>query len=141
MGTFNVVDTMVSQLDIGPNSCPAVGNLNNDTLIDLIIGTKRGGVTLYYGSSDISISINENSYFDDIKLFPNPANDLINIASTSLNYSLKNSYYSIYDNMGRLIVKKQLETDTISIQELYSGFYLLVIENESQRRNFTFIKK
>jgi hypothetical protein len=141
MGTFNVVDTMVSQLDIGPNSCPAVGNLNNDTLIDLIIGTKRGGVALYYGSSDISISIKENTYFNDIKLFPNPANDFITIASTSLNYSLKNSYYSIYDNMGRLIIKKQLETDTISIQELYSGFYLLVIENESQRRNFTFIKK
>jgi len=141
MGAFNVVDTMVSLLDIGPNSCPAVGNLNNDTLIDLIIGTKRGGVALYYGSSDISISINENTINDGIKLYPNPANDFITIASTLLNYDSKNTLYTIYDNMGRLIVKNQLTAETIPIQELHTGFYLLVIENEFQRWNLSFIKK
>lgn len=141
MGAFNVVDTMVSQLDIGPNSCPAVGNLNNDTIIDLIIGTKRGGVALYYGSSDISISINETILNNDIKLFPNPANDFITITSPILNYDSKNIYYTIYDNMGRLIVKNPLDKGTIPIYDFDSGFYLIVIENDSQRWNLTFIKK
>lgn len=140
MGTFNLVDTIVSRIDIGPNSCPAVGNLNNDTLIDLIVGTKRGGVSLYFGSSDISISVNEKPILEEIKIFPNPANEFITVVSNQLYISTK-TYYSIYDNMGRLITKGQMNSNVISIAELNAGFYMLIIENDYQKWNTKFIKK
>ena len=65
-----------------------------------------------------------------IKVYPNPANDVINLSNPQ-NINLRN--VSIYDMTGRLIITKDLQAasqqSTIDISALQSGNYLLFIKS------------
>lgn len=67
---------------------------------------------------------------DTIKIYPNPADDLLNI--NSLSEKIGNASLKIYDLNGRLLKHKQAnfnELQQIDVSQLQSGIYLLKIEN------------
>ncbi|OFX66928.1 MAG: hypothetical protein A2X12_09940 [Bacteroidetes bacterium GWE2_29_8] len=70
-----------------------------------------------------------NSKFS-INIFPNPANDILNITKTTSN--AKNLTVDIYDIYGKLIMKEQL-TDNLQldIKHLESGICFIKIENQT----------
>ncbi len=139
MGTFTVVDTLVSGINIGPNSAPAIGNLNNDTLVDLIVGTKRGGLSLYMGTNDNTSFIFEDDKELGIQIYPNPGASQIFIKGldTYIDY-----HYSIIDNAGRIVSKEwNKKGNEILIHNLESGFYILMIETSQKTLTSKFIKK
>jgi hypothetical protein len=55
-GVFNLVDSNSYNINTGTYSTPAIYDINNDSLMDLIIGNKRGGLSLFMGSDDPLIS-------------------------------------------------------------------------------------
>ncbi|APY00578.1 LamG-like jellyroll fold domain-containing protein [Lacinutrix venerupis] len=65
---------------------------------------------------------------DDIKIYPNPTNNLINIATT-LNSSLQ---LSIYDINGRVLLSKTCnqQINTIDISAFSNGMYLLKMKTD-----------
>lgn len=67
----------------------------------------------------------------DLKIYPNPANDFINIDKKG------NFNYKIYNNIGAEVFSGNRIGNTINIQHLSPNFYFLNIENEY----FKFIKK
>ena len=75
-----------------------------------------------------SSSSNSSNYFSDkIKIYPNPATDIINIES---NYNINS--IEIVDNMGRLIMKKD-SCNKLNISELESGTYSVYLYNGNQK--------
>jgi hypothetical protein len=66
----------------------------------------------------------------DFSIYPNPANDVINITSKALMESVR-----IYDITGKLVLSNRaIDTNTLNISELRTGVYLfkVVLKNGSQ---------
>lgn len=133
-GAFDVNDTMVGRIAIGTNSAPTVGFLNNDTIPDIIVGNERGGLSLYYGTSDISIAINENKPHD-LVLYPNPVKDILNIKSETQVKS-----YEVIDTFGKVVLSGN-NTSAISTQGLAKGIYIVKVSLDSQTVLRKFIKE
>ena len=132
-GNFNLIDTLVGDINIGPNAAPSIGYINNDTLPDLILGNERGGVSFFYGNNDTLTSTNQFSHNNLINVFPNPSIDNINI---EINTDFK---FKIYDSYGR-IVKIGTNEENIDIQDLSNGWYILKIETNFTNFNYQIIK-
>jgi hypothetical protein len=59
---------------------------------------------------------------DDVKIYPNPTADFINLKLSSKN---KIDEAVIYDNSGRMVFKTKIESDKIDLRSLNTGIYLL----------------
>ena len=98
-GNFNLVDSNYQELYLGSYSSPAIYDLNNDSLLDFIIGNKRGGLSYFRGTNDSTLSsflINNNSVLN-LKIFPNPSKNIIQIDNlhNSIEYEILTNYGSI----------------------------------------------
>ncbi len=93
-------------------------------------------LTVVEGST---LSLAEN-HLGNFNLFPNPAQDYINVSLKSGNETIKN--VSIYDLNGRLIKSDKALDNKIAVSELQSGTYIILIENtENQKFSGKFVKK
>lgn len=123
LGTYTHVDTALHFIEIMTNSAPAIGNLNNDNLLDIIVGNERGGLNYFKGSADISLAIGTNTN-DDIKLYPNPSGGVIHIKGPTP------KSISIYDINGKCIIISG-PANTIHVETLLPGVYITLINYEN----------
>ncbi len=92
-------------------------SVNNNGLLNLVISSLHK-VTLNMPAT----SVNELPDLDAIKVFPNPANNQLNIfASEHLNIN----GISIYDNKGKLVYENVGNNDQLTIEQLPEGLYFL----------------
>lgn len=87
--------------------------------------------TLNILSSARGEDFNINNLMTDIKLYPNPARDLLNISNTTV------EDYKIFDMGGKLINSGKIERGTVNVSQLTAGAYTIQIGETSKR----FIKK
>lgn len=79
------------------------------------------------GFSDVNIPINASgvvgifdlAYEEKIVLAPNPFDESLRLISTSTSFD----YVVMYDMMGRMCLKQDLNNNTISVSDLPAGFY------------------
>ena len=133
-GVFNLVDSNSYNINTGTYSTPAIYDINNDSLMDLIIGNKRGGLSLFMGSDDPLISNISNTTEEFYSVFPVPSKDIINIKN--LNKFLE---FEIFNITGRRI-KSGKTNGTISIKNLENGIYFLKFNACNQYHIIKFIK-
>jgi hypothetical protein len=78
--------------------------------------------------------------FPEIKIFPNPAEDVLYVQVSGKITS--NIHYHIFDLVGKEIISGKLNNSTTAIQtsNLNDGFYLLIVENNGKRITTKFIK-
>ena len=133
-GVFNLVDSNSYNINTGTYSTPAIYDINNDSLMDLIIGNKRGGLSLFMGSDDPLISNISNTPEEFYSVFPVPSKDIINIRN--LNKFLE---FEIFNITGRRI-KSGKTNGTISIKNLENGIYFLKFNACNQYHIIKFIK-
>tara|TARA_Y100000385_G_scaffold85694_1_gene87969 strand:+ start:119 stop:2323 length:2205 start_codon:yes stop_codon:yes gene_type:complete len=135
-GNFNLVDSNFNNIFAGTHSTPAISDLNNDSLIDFIIGNKRGGLSLFMGSNDSLISTTRTPYKLENKyeIFPVPARDIINVKNLN-----KLLYFEVISLTGRK-VKTGYTKGTIPISKLNSGIYFLMLEDGIHRNILKFVK-
>lgn len=69
----------------------------------------------------------EDSVFDSVKVYPNPASTEINISS-----KLNLDKVELYDILGKRIISKVKNLETIDVNDLKSGFYVLKIYSEEK---------
>jgi len=91
---------------------------------------KKGGIT--WGSPLIVTGISDISIAKNIRIYPNPAKNQINITISNSNYQDLNVF--IYDIQGKLQKISILETNNsmISISDLNSGIYILKIADDKK---------
>jgi hypothetical protein len=135
-GNFNLIDSNFNNIFTGTHSTPAISDLNNDSLIDFIIGNKRGGLSLFMGSTDSLIStssiphISENKY----EIFPIPATDIINIKNIK-----KQLYFEVISLTGKK-VKSGYTKGTIPVSKLNNGIYFIMLKDGIHRNILKFVK-
>jgi phosphatidylserine/phosphatidylglycerophosphate/cardiolipin synthase-like enzyme len=89
----------------------------------------------------IPLGINEVSNIDKVTFYPNPANDNLKI---TLNMPGNNVFYTIYDITGKLMQSGKLDAryvNTVAINTLTSGMYLLRVQNNTEEFTGKFIKQ
>ena len=76
----------------------------------------------------------QNTKVDNLKLFPNPVNNTLNISTEKEIKKIE-----IYDGLGRIILSKENPSTTINVEQLESGIYSIAIIFEDSRilRKFT----
>ncbi|MBC7865049.1 MAG: T9SS type A sorting domain-containing protein [Bacteroidia bacterium] len=79
--------------------------------------------------------INEKEKID-VRVFPNPSGNLVNIELTGVE---KNYFVEIYSAQGKLILKANCKT-SVDVSELESGIYTIIVRNENMIRKGKFIK-
>ncbi|WP_053992103.1 S8 family serine peptidase [Mangrovimonas sp. TPBH4] len=84
---------------------------------------------------DASLGVEEN-IMENISVWPNPAQDVINLKLTSLE---NNTNVSLYDIHGRMVYQSEVKTSslvhTINVKEFSAGVYFLNVENGTQNFN------
>lgn len=110
-------------IDEGIRCGAVVGDLNNDNLIDLVVGNWAGGLTYFQGTQPIPVAIAENEI--EINIYPNPATNLIQIAFP---YALEGTV-TLYSMLGQPLYQAAIseQSHQIPCHELPTGIYLIRI--------------
>ncbi|MCB9360323.1 MAG: CotH kinase family protein [Flavobacteriales bacterium] len=94
------------------------------------------------GNCSIPVGINESFLADQIKVYPNPAKDVLNIEinkKTGSNFNIE-----IHDIKGKLVTLHKFtrveNIISLPIHDLVGGFYLLKITSADFNQTFKFIK-
>ncbi|MCY7363663.1 MAG: VCBS repeat-containing protein, partial [Ignavibacteria bacterium] len=70
----------------------AVADVNEDNQMDLLIGSYRGGISIFKQDNSSGIQINKNELL--VMVYPNPASDFVNIQLGKENKNLKTNIFS-----------------------------------------------
>lgn len=86
-----------------------------------------------------TLGVDENT-LGGFTFYPNPANDFIHFSHKSETESIKNIF--IFDMTGRKIKSENITNNSISVQDLQSGTYVMIFENNSGNKySSKFIKR
>ena len=126
-GTFTELNSINNNVWEGGKNCVTVGDINNDNLVDLLIGNQSGGLALFKG--DTSIYNSNSNDINIINVFPNPSSDYIYINNP------KKRLIVVFNSLGKIELTSRNEK--IDIQKLSPGLYYVRNENQFSK----FIKK
>jgi hypothetical protein len=115
------------------------GETDNAARFAIDLGTSNTNFSISYFAIDkinLQTSLNERS-FDEIKIFPNPITNRVNIENNA-----RFNFASIYDGSGRLIKNLTLNTSSHSIdtENLNAGLYILRLSGDQDARSIKLIK-
>lgn len=135
-GTFNSVDTLVANINIGPNAAPAIGDLNGDNFPDMILGTKRGGVAFYMGNPDFISTLEDLTKENMFSLYPNPTTGLLSVINP-FNSLIR---YQVFSSIGQLVQSGEVKT-LLDVSNLNSGMYFVLFEKDDFKEVLRFVKE
>jgi hypothetical protein len=125
-GTFIKADSIYSGIRMGLRSSPSGADLDNDGIIELLVGNYRGGVSYYNEALNVAVEPLVSDV--QVAIFPNPASDNFHISipqemmGTALTMSLINCFGE------KVLIKKyklSINNFNIGLQDVPSGVYLL----------------
>ena len=144
------------------NSCPAPGNdmvenymdYTNDTCMNIftldqkariqtvLLNSPRRNTLATSDALQAPLGIASFGILEGIQLFPNPANEVLNI-SVSKNGQLPDSYV-IYNTLGQVLAASKISTAIdlkINTSNFTAGIYLIKLIKDNQSKTVQFIKK
>ena len=128
-GTFTLLDTVLSRTE-GNRINIAMGNINGDTLLDLMVGNYDGGVALFYRDNPVGTNFPSVSAKPSFDVFPNPAHSNATIQFSNLNPTLKTSL-SIFNATGEKVLTMDCKapSQTLNVDALSAGLYILRLDD------------
>ncbi|MDI9869084.1 T9SS type A sorting domain-containing protein [Flectobacillus roseus] len=121
---FNSFSNKSENLLIGGNATIAIGDLDNDLLPDVIIGTNTGGLRALKNLTKVVITGTEQDQISQV--YPNPTNRYVYVKMT------ENAQATLIDLSGRIIQNTRMvranTEEVFDLQGLPTGMYLLKIE-------------
>ncbi len=126
---IDILDTTGSDInDLGIEGAWRLGtaSLLPDTTVQLVIEARMnaGAEAFYFDNivfeAVLGVNDEDNNRF---AMFPNPANDIVNISSTESGTKT----VAVFDVLGKLVVNAELGGDTLDISNLNSGVYIVKI--------------
>ena len=99
-----------------------------------LIGSVINGIK--YHETNIPTGI-DNFAFDNIKVYPNPFTDYINIESLD-----RVTLIEIFDATGNLILKRKIDNENIDLGKLTAGIYIMKItDSKDKTRQLKLLKQ
>lgn len=111
----------------GIHSGIAVGDLDGNDTLDIIVGNWAGGVSFFVQSETLSSNIlNDDFQNIEVNVFPNPTHDYISV-------QIPNDFYAdctLFDIYGKSVCSTQIidNQNILYVNKLASGIYYLKIE-------------
>jgi len=136
-GTFERQSTETGSIREGRWTAPAVFDIDNDGVYEVLVGGLRGGLSLF--KTDImtsGMSANESMPVNELYVYPNPAQSILNIDGEEI----KGSAYTIFNTSGNLIQNGILEQNQISVANLISGMYVIKISTKEGTYTLRWVK-
>ncbi|MDR2084007.1 MAG: T9SS type A sorting domain-containing protein [Bacteroidales bacterium] len=130
-------EKILSPENLGYRTAPAVGNLNNVSYPEMIIGNFSGGLHFYEGVKSTLEGI-ENIKPINIKIYPNPGNNVIYIDS-------ENDYLlNIFDLSGKIVFTKNISVgiNQVDVKQLpKNSLYILKFSGKDGSNSFKWMKE
>jgi hypothetical protein len=123
----------VSGIDVGERSHPAVADIDNDGLYEVIVGTSRGGFRIFETNLNKNCTLTHTqSPVDDqlkIEVAPNPTSDVFTV-STESNQILR---WRLTNQLGQIVQtgSSVLPVFSVSMNNESNGTYFLSIDTGS----------
>ncbi len=135
-GSFTMLDSVYLNIYEGTRTALTGADITNDGYMDLIIGNYAGGVSYYKGCSTI-LSINniDNSVHWHFDLFPNPADNTVNV---KIQMDNNNAYtLDLYTIMGQLVMSQKIINNTAVLRtgNLSQGIYICKVSEINNSGN------
>ncbi len=129
-GIYTLLDTVYSKVGgsrISYNISVSGGDLNNDTLTDMLVGLYGGGMQIFYQDNSIN-SVSDVQNTEDLRVYPNPASEFIVVKST---HSELNMVCELFDLNGQLLKSSVLKGNysVVDVRNFSSGVYLLKVSS------------
>jgi hypothetical protein len=110
---------------------PAFVDIDNDGKQDLFVGTGNGITYYFYNTTVLGVEEEQNSSFVELKAYPNPVNNMLNISGREINLDQAElSVYSILGEKLNLSTTRNGSIASINFSDLAPGVYILVIQND-----------
>lgn len=91
-------------------------------------------------------SVMDLSSFENVTIYPNPANNFTNVSFNTKNIEILNIY--IIDLTGKIILQRRnincisgMNTYQMNLKDIHSGIYFVKIESDNISKSFKLIKK
>lgn len=125
---FNSFSNKSENLLIGGNATIAIGDLDNDLLPDVIVGTNTGGLRVLKNLTKVVITGTEQDLISQV--YPNPTSRYVYVKMT------ENAQATLIDLSGRIIQNTRMlranTEEVFDLQGLPSGMYLLKIDTNKK---------
>lgn len=125
---FNSFSNKPENLLIGGNATIAIGDLDNDLLPDVIVGTNTGGLRVLKNLTKVVITGTEQDLISQV--YPNPTSRYVYVKMT------ENAQATLIDLSGRIIQNTRMlranTEEVFDLQGLPSGMYLLKIDTNKK---------
>ena len=122
-GIFSELNTINNTVWEGGKNSVAVSDINNDSLIDIIIGNQCGGLAFFKGDTTATTQIEEIRESFDV--YPNPSSDIIYIENK------KQEEIFIYNSLGDRVLNTKEEY--INIEQFPVGIYVIKKGNKTSQ--------
>lgn len=140
-GAFNRIRSYKTDVPEKGNISIDLGDLDKDGKTDLVVGTAQGGIMLFDASGAFSLvsALNSLPKILSAQIYPNPANDAINISLYS--YTQQNMEVSVFDVLGRCVIQHSFSSDkgSLSTTQLPNGIYVCRISNQEGMTTVNFV--
>jgi hypothetical protein len=124
--TFVPTDLNWGNIDVGSRSHPALADLDNDGILEMVVGNTRGGLTMYKTVlKDCTTSVvTPQPKSPALKIGPNPAADRV-----KMEWPGKSGQWRAYNALGQLVASGALEAGVayLSARNWPSGMYLMEV--------------
>ena len=132
---YAMIDTMYSLINAGMRTAPAFADLDGDNKYEMVVGNQLGGVTFYKQLFDVGVpqfGLNQL----DVKLFPNPATDALNITwhAVAGDHQINIKLISV---LGQKLVETTVPASegnkVLDLSHLAPGTYHCVVQADGER--------
>ncbi|MFN7115964.1 MAG: T9SS type A sorting domain-containing protein [Saprospiraceae bacterium] len=119
---------------VGAQSRVALADLNNDGLLEMMVGNQRGGLSAFKTNlpSGGTVPVTEPASAFDVKIMPNPAATTLQIAVNAYHNTPKT--LQLFNAAGQLVLQQSWTDSYISlnVSNLPEGVYFVKIELQGQ---------
>ncbi len=125
----SLLDTVGLDFDRGMRTGVAIADLYTSNKLEMIVGNYSGGLEYFNGIVNVLSDIGDHKKQEELKIYPNPASNKINMNFPEMSGRV---VITLYDISGSEIMSKTLNVQnnfvSFSISEIKNGVYLLKSE-------------
>jgi hypothetical protein len=134
---FDIYVNELAAFNIKAYSAFAIGDLNNNGRLELFAGSDLGGIELFEHDPNSNISVPEESWENQILVYPNPTENTVYIMNLP-----ENARITVLNAVGQTLVSEQVTASQIqlNLDDYQRGIYFLVIEADGVVKTVKVIK-